>query len=54
MLCGPAVGAALLVTLGEEVAIFANVLIYLPLTIWLARVPTRATCVRSQGPSACA
>ena len=39
MLCGPAVGAALLVTLGEEYAIFANVLIYLPLTIWLARVP---------------
>ncbi len=39
MLCGPAVGSALLVTLGEDYAILANVLIYLPLTIWLARVP---------------
>ncbi len=39
MLCGPAVGSALLVLLGENYAIFANVLIYLPLTVWLARVP---------------
>ncbi len=39
VLCGPAVGAALLLGLGESWGIFANVLIYLPLTIWLLVVP---------------
>jgi MFS family permease len=39
VLCGPAVGSALLLGLGETWGIFANVLIYLPLTIWLLRVP---------------
>src|SRR3954452_15008816 len=39
VLCGPAIGSALLLGLGETWGIFANVLIYLPLTIWLIRVP---------------
>jgi MFS family permease len=39
ILCGPAIGSALLLGLGETWGIFANVLIYLPLTIWLLRVP---------------
>src|SRR5581483_9449630 len=39
ILCGPAVGSALLLGLGETWGIFANVLIYLPLTIWLLMVP---------------
>ena len=39
MLCGPAVGSALLLGLGQTYGIFANVLIYLPLTIWLIRAP---------------
>jgi MFS family permease len=39
VLCGPAVGSVLLLGLGETWGIFANVLIYLPLTIWLIRAP---------------
>jgi MFS family permease len=39
VLCGPAVGSALLLGLGETWGIFANILIYLPLTIWLLKVP---------------
>lgn len=39
MLCGPATGSALLLGLGESWGIWANVLIYLPLTIWLLVVP---------------
>src|SRR4051812_31522247 len=39
VLCGPAVGSVLLLGLGETWGIFANVLIYLPLTIWLMMVP---------------
>ena len=39
VLCGPAVGSGLLLGLGETWGIFANVLIYLPLTVWLIRVP---------------
>ena len=39
ILCGPAVGSALLLGLGPTNGIFANVLIYLPLTIWLVMVP---------------
>ncbi len=35
ILCGPAVGSALLLGLGATLGIFANVLIYLPLTFWL-------------------
>ncbi len=39
VLCGPAVGSALLLGLGETWGIFANVLIYLPLTFWLLVAP---------------
>jgi MFS family permease len=39
VLCGPAVGSVLLLGLGETSGIFVNVLIYVPLTIWLLRVP---------------
>ncbi len=38
-LCGPAVGAALLVALGPSHAIFLNALIYLPMMVWLWRAP---------------
>src|SRR5438132_7586986 len=36
-LAGPAVGSVLLLALGPAIGIFANVLMYLPMTIWLAR-----------------
>lgn len=39
MLCGPAVGGAMLVALGPSQAIFVNVLIYLPMVVWLWRAP---------------
>jgi MFS family permease len=39
VLCGPAIGSALLLGLGETWGIWANVLIYLPLTFWLLVVP---------------
>jgi hypothetical protein len=38
-LAGPAIGSVLLLALGPAVGIFANVLMYLPMTIWLARTP---------------
>jgi predicted MFS family arabinose efflux permease len=38
-LAGPALGSLLLVGLGPAFGIFANILVYLPLTIWLARTP---------------
>jgi MFS family permease len=38
-LAGPALGSVLLLVLGPAVGIFANVLMYLPMTIWLARTP---------------
>ena len=39
ILCGPAVGSVLLLGLGPTNGIFANILIYLPLTIWLVVMP---------------
>ncbi len=39
MLFGPAVGAGLMLLLGPSLALVANVLIYVPLTIWLLYVP---------------
>jgi MFS family permease len=39
LLFGPAVGAGLMLLLGPAMALVANVLIYLPLTIWLLYVP---------------
>jgi MFS family permease len=38
-LAGPALGSVLLLVLGPAVGIFVNVLMYLPMTIWLARTP---------------
>src|SRR5215510_8930866 len=39
ILFGPAVGAGLMLLLGPSLALVANVLIYLPLTLWLLYVP---------------
>jgi MFS family permease len=39
MLLGPAIGSGLLLWLGPAYGLFANVLIYLPLTIWLWKAP---------------
>jgi MFS family permease len=39
MLCGPAVGGALLLWLGPSQAIFVNAFIYLPMVVWLWRAP---------------
>jgi MFS family permease len=38
-LAGPAIGSVLLLALGPAFGIFANVLMYLPMTIWLWRTP---------------
>lgn len=39
MLAGPAVGGGLMLALGPAWGLLANALVYLPLTLWLARVP---------------
>ena len=39
VLLGPAVGGGLMLLLGPPVGLFVNVLIYLPLTLWLLKVP---------------
>src|SRR5262245_60293940 len=39
ILFGPAVGAGLMLALGPPLALVANVLIYVPLTVWLLYVP---------------
>ena len=39
MLCGPAVGGALLLALGPSKAILVNAAIYLPMILWLWRAP---------------
>ena len=39
LLSGPAVGGMLLLALGPAPGLFVNVLIYLPLTLWLVRAP---------------
>lgn len=41
LLLGPAVGGALLLIAGPALGILINVLIYLPLTLWLVRNPAR-------------
>jgi MFS family permease len=38
-LAGPALGSVMLLVLGPSLGIFANVLLYLPMTIWLWRTP---------------
>ncbi|MDB6092068.1 MAG: hypothetical protein JWN85_4852 [Gammaproteobacteria bacterium] len=39
MLCGPALGGALLLALGPTRGIFVNALIYLPMLLWLWKAP---------------
>src|SRR5262249_57490324 len=39
LLFGPGVGAGLMLVLGPPLALVANVLIYVPLTLWLLYVP---------------
>src|SRR5579885_2505787 len=39
LLAGPAIGGALLLALGPTFGLMVNVLIYLPLTLWLAAAP---------------
>jgi MFS family permease len=39
MLCGPAVGSALLLACGPAAGIFVNAAIYLPMIVWLWRAP---------------
>ncbi|MBM3342470.1 MAG: MFS transporter [Betaproteobacteria bacterium] len=39
MLMGPAIGGGLMLALGPAAGLFINVLIYLPLIVWLARTP---------------
>ena len=46
-LVGPAVGGGLLLVLGPALGIFANVLIYLPLLLWLFYLPPRAAAAGS-------
>src|SRR5215831_745362 len=50
LLFGPAVGAGLMLLLGAPLALVANVLIYLPLTIWLLRVPYTGHLRKEAGP----
>jgi MFS family permease len=38
-LAGPAIGSLLLIGLGPTLGIFANVVMYLPMTLWLMRTP---------------
>ena len=47
LLLGPAVGGALLLIVGPTIGIFLNVLIYLPLTLWLIRNPKEVNTGRS-------
>jgi MFS family permease len=49
LLLGPAIGGAMLVVLGPTVGIFLNVLIYLPLALWLVRNPKRVHTDRTHG-----
>jgi len=50
MLCGPAVGGAMLVVMGPSRAIFLNALIYLPMVLWLWRAPYGPRFRRDQAP----
>ena len=49
LLLGPAIGGGMLVVLGPTVGIFINILIYLPLTLWLVRNPNRVHTDRARG-----
>jgi hypothetical protein len=50
ILFGPAVGAVLMLLLGPSLALVANVLIYVPLTVWLLVVPYTGH-LREKAPS---
>jgi len=50
ILFGPAVGGGLMLLLGPAWGILANVLIYLPLTIFLIRVPYTGHGRRTEAP----
>lgn len=52
LLLGPAVGGALLLIVGPTIGIFINVLIYVPLTLWLINNPKKVNTDRT--PSAAA
>src|SRR5690349_17194926 len=49
-LAGPALGSVMLLALGPWLGIFANVLLYLPMTIWLARTPYTGHVRDAAGP----
>jgi MFS family permease len=49
-LAGPALGSVMLLVLGPALGIFANVLMYLPMTIWLARTPYTGHVRDAAGP----
>ena len=51
-LAGPALGSVMLLALGPSLGIFANVLLYLPMTIWLARTPFTGHLRDAAGPKA--
>ncbi|HTQ76259.1 MAG TPA: MFS transporter [Burkholderiales bacterium] len=51
LLFGPAVGGALLLALGPAYGLLANVLIYLPLTLWLWRAPYGPRFRRGAAPA---
>ncbi len=51
LLLGPAIGGGLLIAVGPSVGIFINILIYVPLTIWLIRNPARVHTNRTHGPA---
>jgi MFS family permease len=46
LLLGPAVGGALLLFVGPTIGIFLNILIYVPLTVWLIRNPKQVNTDR--------
>ena len=50
ILFGPAVGAGLMLLLGPPLALVANVMIYLPLTIWLLYIPYKGH-LRKEAPA---
>jgi MFS family permease len=49
---GPALGSVLLLALGPSLGIFANMLMYLPMTIWLIRTPYTGHMRDGSGPKA--
>ena len=52
LLLGPAIGGGLMVWLGPTYGIFINILIYLPLTLWLWKAPYGPAFRKEQKPAA--